>query len=115
MNKAFIFLFSALMFLIGCRNERDSKNKNTSMKDSVAVTLVEQSPKPIVNVYIENSGSMFGYVTDGNDFDRSLSSLLTQMTVSGYTDSLNMHYINSEIFYRDVKISTFIKEITKTD
>lgn len=116
MNKVFVFLFSVLLFLSGCVNNKESGNSNNSDKDSTIFPLIEHSPKPIVNVYIENSGSMFGYVKDGsgNDFDRSISSLLTQMTVSGYTDSLNMSYINSDIFHIDVDIPTFIKDITKT-
>lgn len=112
MKKNIFVLFTLTLFLLGCGGGK-------SKKDQLAppTRVITHLTKPTVNFYVENSGSMFGYVTDGsgNDFDRSLSSLLTQMTVSGYTDSLNMYYINSDTFHRDVDIPTFIKEITRTD
>ncbi len=110
MKRIVFILFALSILLVGCRSKTDS-----SEGKGEAVAIVKPKNKPTVNFYVENSGSMFGYITDGSDFDRSLSSLLTQMTVSGYTDSLNMCYINSDIFYRDVEIPTFIKEITKTN
>ena len=84
MNKNKLALFTLLLFLIGCRGGDDKT------KPGGGAVVTTPIIKPTVNFYLENSGSMFGYVTDGsgNDFDRSLSSLLTQMTVSGYTDSL---------------------------
>ena len=111
MKKNIFILVTLLLFLIGCGG--GGKTDTSDKSSQITISKV----KPTVNFYVENSGSMFGYITEGtgNDFDRSLSSLLTQMTVSGYTDSLNMSYINSDIFHRDVEIPTFIKEITKTN
>ncbi|MDD4729625.1 MAG: hypothetical protein PHN55_12855 [Dysgonamonadaceae bacterium] len=110
MKKNIFILFMLSLFFLGCGG-----GNKTGAPASAPIATPEN--KPVINFYVENSGSMFGYVTDGsgNDFDRSLSSLLTQMTVTGYTDSLNMYYINSDIFYRDVEIPTFIKEITRTN
>ena len=112
MKRNIFILFALSILLAGC-NGGGNGEKDENVTESTIITKI----KPTVNFYVENSGSMFGYVTEGsgNDFDRSLSSLLTQMTVSGYTDSLNMSYINSAIFHRNVDIPVFIKEITRTD
>lgn len=101
MKKNIFCLFTITLFLVGCANPNSAKVSQTE------VSII----KPTVNFYLENSGSMFGYVTQGNDFDSSLSSLLTQMKVSGYTDSLNLFYINSEVFKQEVDIPTYIKEM----
>lgn len=106
MKKNIFILFALSLLLAGCGSGTSNSNNKT--------TAAAPTPKikPIVNFYLENSGSMFGYIKDGNDFDRSISTLLTQMKVSEYTDSLNMFYINSESFKQDVSIREFIKGIT---
>lgn len=111
MRRNIFILFALSVLLVGCGGPTSGTTEGEEE------TITKPIIKPTVNFYVENSGSMFGYVTDGsgNDFDRSLSSLLTQMTVSGYTDSLNMYYINSDTFYRDVESPTFIREITRTN
>lgn len=101
MKKNIFCLFTITLFLFGCANPDSAKGSPKQVSKR----------KPTVNFYLENSGSMFGYITTGNDFDRSLSSLLTQMKVSGYTDNLNLFYINSEIFKQNVDIPTFIKDM----
>lgn len=112
MKRNIFILFALSILLVGCGSKTDSTEK-----EGEAVAIAKPKIKPTVNFYVENSGSMFGYVTkkSGNDFDSSLSSLLTQIIVSEYTDSLNMFYINSKIFKRDVDIPVFIKEITRTN
>ena len=112
MKKNIFILFALSILLVGCSGSSNKAHNQKTPSSSPSPKI-----KPTVNFYVENSGSMFGYVKDGsgNDFDKSLSSLLTQLIVSGYTDSLNMCYINSDIFCRDVEIPTFIREIIKTD
>lgn len=103
MKRSFMVFLSVVLFLTSCNNQR--KNEETTSSTPIPVTPI----KPIVNVYLENSGSMFGYISTGNDFDRSISSLLTNIIVSGYSDSINLFYINNRTFRQNVDISTFIR------
>jgi len=107
MKKVITLLFIILVFTsVSCSQ---SGNKNALSTQSVPKTATVILQKPIVNVYVENSGSMFGYISTGNDFDRSISSLLTSITVSDYSDSINLFYINSKVFKQNVNISNFIR------
>jgi hypothetical protein len=59
-------------------------------------TMHVGNPKPVVNVYMENSGSMFGYVDGLTEFEASVYSYLSDIANTS-TDSLNLFYINSRI------------------
>ncbi len=113
MNKTFVFLFSTLLFLTGFVGNRESGNDKTSKKDSIPVPLVEHISQPVVNVYIENSGSMDGYVQDGvTEFEDAIHNYLIDMKLSQITDSLNLFYINNKIIPQGSDISAFIKDLT---
>ena len=110
MKKALVVLFSIVLFLNACGNNKESGKGISSSPASPSEPLTKVvATKPIVNVYVENSGSMFGYISSGNDFDRSLSSLLTNIKVSEYSDVINLHYINSKVFKQNADIPTFIR------
>lgn len=115
MKNLFLLILGTVVVLTlsyRCQS-REQNNKNNNFKSQKSAHKLEtiSKIKPIVNVYIENSGSMFGYIRDGNQFDRSISSLLTQITISDYTDSINLFYINSKTFKQNMDIPTFIKNI----
>lgn len=69
--------------------------------------------RPIVNVYMECSGSMDGYVTNVTEFENFIYSYLNEL--SDCTDSLNLNYINSKIIpqKKEVNINTSIKSFIK--
>lgn len=54
------------------------------------------APKPTVNVYIENSGSMDGYVNGVTEFEQVVYNYLSDIKISGITETLNLFYINSK-------------------
>jgi len=109
MNKTLIYLLAIVLLLSACSNERKRGNILATNVSTYPNPAIVSQAKPIVNVYVENSGSMFGYISTGNDFDRSISSLLTSIRVSGYADSINLFYINSRTFKQNVNIPTFIR------
>ena len=50
-----------------------------------------------INVFLENSGSMNGYLNDPNtQFKNSVFSLLTRLKLFDYKDSLNLFFINKD-------------------
>lgn len=53
-----------------------------------------------INVYLENSKSMDGYVKGVTEFETAIYNLLGDFKISGLCDSLNLNYINKEIPYQ---------------
>ena len=113
MKKYLIVLFSALLFLSACGNGRKRRNNDPPTESPVNTTIKEPEIKPIINVYIENSGSMDGYVQGGvTEFEDAIHNYLVDMKLSKITDSLNLFYINSEIIPQGSDVSAFIKDLT---
>ena len=52
-----------------------------------------------VDVYIENSASMDGYVKGVTDFETAVYNLLGNIKISGLCTSLNLNYINKKVTY----------------
>jgi len=52
-----------------------------------------------INVYLENSASMDGYVKGVTEFETAIYNLLGDFKISGLCDSLNLSYINKTIPY----------------
>lgn len=77
-------------------------NSNTNSKAS----------KFNVNVYLENSASMDGYVKGKTDFETAIYSLLGDIKINTFCDSLNMNYINSSILkFNSPEIADFIDKL----
>ena len=73
---------------------------NKSNKEPKELPLPVEKPdtlKPVINAYIENSGSMDGYVKGGTEFKSMVYNYLSDIKISKITDSLNLYYINSEV------------------
>lgn len=92
------YLFFALcVSLLSCNDVGRSKCPNCSSPELEKGTISQKSSKnPIVNVYMENSGSMFGYVNQQTEFEESVYSYLSDICLSS-SDSMNLYYINSRI------------------
>jgi hypothetical protein len=52
-----------------------------------------------INVFLENSASMDGYVKGVTEFETAIYNLLGDFKISGICDSLNLNYINKSIPY----------------
>lgn len=116
-RKLFFFaMFPILLF--GCNADpRESEDGGTEPEDIVLHESAKQpqnNSKVSVNLFVENSGSMFGYISLGNEFDRVISSLMTQVETSDFaSEQSRLYYINSEVFLqKDVLINDFIKNLT---
>ncbi|MGN0187833.1 MAG: hypothetical protein ACI392_08850 [Paludibacteraceae bacterium] len=68
----------------------------------------------IVNIYVDNTGSMFGYISQGNEFEWAISNLVTSINLSGLAsdDNIHLHYINSAIFPYNGPTASFLKGVT---
>jgi hypothetical protein len=94
MIKNLVLLLFAIiciaLFPIACGNGHKSK------QSTKVVSAPSKEKKPIVNVYIENSGSMDGYVKGITEFEQAVYGYLSDLKIAGITDSLNLYYINSK-------------------
>lgn len=70
MNKTINLLygFIVILLLTSCGNSGKKTNNNKTSKDSVKVETLS----PTVNIYIENSGSMDGYVKGVTEFEQAI-------------------------------------------
>lgn len=70
----------------------------------------ENTTKPILNVYIENSGSMDGYMCDSSELKDAVYSYVSALDT--YADTTRLFFINSMIIPRNVSIKKFIYDLT---
>lgn len=76
------------------------KTKEISLaEDNIAIPGKLPETPFNVNVYIENSASMDGYVKGVTGFETAIYNLLGDFKISDQTKSLNLNYINSKITY----------------
>jgi hypothetical protein len=111
MKKALIILFSIALFLTACGNNKKSGKGIASANNTYVRNVIEALNKPVVNVYIENSGSMNGYVKGVTEFEQAVYNYLTDIKISGISDSLNLFYINSEVIPQGSDIEDFILKL----
>ncbi len=69
-----------------------------------------------INVYLENSASMDGYVKGVTEFETAIYNLLGDFKINGVCDSLNLNYINNSIPFTKkdalpVDIQDFIEKL----
>lgn len=111
-----VALTVCMFMLCGC-NDLGTKEcpRCQTFKSGMSRNLSGQ--KPIVNVYLENSGSMFGYVNGLTEFEESVYSYLSDICLSGI-DSLNLYYINNRIIPQQsnlghsARIKDFIEKLS---
>jgi hypothetical protein len=119
MNRTLIVFFTFLIisFLVYCScgdgNNNKKANKDLSPCSHEKVNA-DTTSKPTINVYIENSGSMDGYVKGVTEFEQAVYNYLTDIKISHITDSLNLFYINSDIIPQGSDISDFIAKLEPT-
>ena len=102
----------AVLFLASCGNsstQRKGGNKPSENSEMTAVTA--SKIKPVVNVYVENSGSMAGYVNGNTDFKKAVYNYLTDIKISGITDTLNLFYINDKSVAKGSDVEDFIEKL----
>lgn len=68
------------------------------------------SVHPILNVYIENSGSMNGYMVDKSELKDAVYSYVSALDT--YASKTNLFFINSTIIPRQTSIKSFVYNLT---
>lgn len=110
-----LFLIVFVIFSACNGNKRDSQ-RNGESETKIAIKIPKIDIDKIkVNVYIENSGSMNGYINASNsEFKQCIGSLLTDLPYTFNKDSIEVFYINEQIYKQadGNKLNDFINNIS---
>ncbi len=103
------WLLAVFFFMMAaCNNNRSGSGRRSSgAEEQPAGTKeapAEKQPLPATdnskadyNIYIENSGSMFGYVTRPTTFTNSVYEIITDLYAKNVANRLNLYFINDSI------------------
>ena len=101
-----------LSMITGCGGSHRGKGKKASNKKDTATAYISPIEfTPIINVYIENSGSMDGYVKGQTEFEHIVYNYLVDLKQIRVAKALNLNYINSSILPQQDDISDFIEKL----
>lgn len=106
-----LLFFGLLWGAVFCGRGMDTGGKITKRTLS---SPVDSSVKSI-NVYLENSGSMDGYVKGNTGFEQSIYAYLSELQIGKIVDTLHLHYVNSRIIPLGHDVEKFIHNIEPTD
>lgn len=117
--KSLLFVFLTIGCIIsipacgyGNRTKQSGKGSSADAKTNTQKTV--RQTKPAVNVYLENSGSMDGYVKGITEFEQAVYNYLTDIKISDFPESLNLFYINSKVIPQGSNIEDFIQKLDPT-
>lgn len=88
-----------------------AKQINITEKDIWQPDNIYVDNKFNINIFLENSASMDGYVKGVTDFENAIYNLLGDFKISGICDSLNLNYINSEPIPFPPDVQDFITKL----
>jgi hypothetical protein len=98
---AALFIIFAVLLIVTCGDGGGRRQKPPSDEEVVSGTLNTNTTipviKPVINVYIENSGSMDGYMSGNYEFKDAISSLLAKLPYHYDEKNIKIHFINSKI------------------
>lgn len=76
------------------------------------VNTIVKSKQPALKVYIENSGSMDGYMCDGSQLKDAIYDYVSDL--NRYTATTELCYINSKIIPYEGNLTSYIKDLNPT-
>ena len=109
-----IFFVAAIVLstLSGCDSHRTKKTISGDVKQDTATAYIDAIDfNPVVNVYLENSGSMDGYVKGQTEFEQIVYNYLVNFKLARITTNLNLFYINSNVLPQQDDVQDFIEKL----
>lgn len=82
-----------------------------SINAGSAAGVEESIVKCVYNIYVENSGSMDGYVKGKTEFEQSVYSYLSDIKISDICSEMNLYYINSMMYKQPSDVADFIEKL----
>lgn len=125
MRNSVIAMVIVFVSLIACqRSNRDNtdSNGNGSYMDSTAHTdelepkrkKYEETVQPIVQIFVENSASIDGYVSGGNDLRDVIEGYMYKVRSDLNPSSIECYFVNSKRIKIGCDIREFADKITPT-
>ena len=122
-NIAFFTLLFILTSCISGPTPRSAIKESAQVKNPTSTTQGETndsydsninvSANPVVNIYLETSGSMNGYVDYGrSQFQQVVFDYLSNIQNSGVFSEMNLNYITDKITPKGNSVSNFINSLT---
>lgn len=95
MIKRLLFGIIILIALYGCGNRNNDRRQTSQSVVSTETTVdsTKETRKTVVNVYIENSGSMDGFIKGITSFKDAISAMLVQLKYHYDEENVNVFYI----------------------
>ena len=122
MYRRFVSIISvctAILVVCSCGGRPQPPMTGVEPGTELATKVVHNPPVPAlpkcnVNVYIENSASMDGYVKGVTEFEQSIYSYISDIKLADFCSSLNLNYINSKILRQPDDVKDFIAKLEPT-
>lgn len=114
--KNLILSVTCILSIVGCGGAPSTPNRKVFQADSVK----EICMAPTIKVYVENSGSMDGYVKGTTDFENAVYSYLSDIQhanlglrkdSNSIKNILELNYINSEVLQQKSDVREFIEAL----
>ena len=94
-------------------NDGNQSNPQQAGADQAQSNVAPTVPNPVVNVYLETSGSMNGYVNGGTSiFQQVVKEYLSGINNANFASAVNYNYINSKIIPRGNDLDQYITRLT---
>lgn len=111
-----LLLSATVLIAFSCGGRPQPPMPGVAPGTNVTTTAVDDTPAQVlpmcnVNVYIENSASMDGYVKGVTEFEQSIYSYISDIKLADFCSSLNLNYINSKILRQPDDVSDFIERL----
>lgn len=90
-------LFTFLVLLISCNGTESGKRKIKEQKISSNDTNSTIKNKPDYNLYIENSGSMEGYLNGSTKFKNTISDIIAKVHANQLQDSISLNFVSDKV------------------
>lgn len=118
--KRFFLLTTCALSIAGCGGPPTTPNQNIIQEDILHEAKIDA---PTIKVYMENSGSMDGYITGPTDFENAIYSYLSDIQYADIgikadstlaKNTLILNYINSEVLQQKPDVQEFIQALEPT-
>lgn len=106
-KSKFPFIVLALIggfLIIACGGHNKIEVSNENVSSSI------KEDDPVLKVFLENSGSMDGYMCDGSQLKDALYDYVSDLNRN--SDTTRLYYINSQIIPYENNLTSYIKDLT---
>lgn len=111
MNKKAIIIISSVVVLLLIIVFSIGKDDKIVLSSNPVPSTIK-SDKPTLKVFVENSGSMDGYMCEGSQLKDAVYAYVSDL--NRYSDTTKLYYINSQIIPYNDNLSSYIKDLNPT-